>query len=63
MKSKPLNFEARLSPRGFVVQRMEKDINGKGHWVETFATEDSYMNLEVFNDEEVADWPRLVLGE
>lgn len=63
MKSKPLRFDARLSPRGFVAQRMEEDINGKGHWVETFATEGSYMNLEVFNDEEVADWPRLVLGE
>jgi hypothetical protein len=63
MESKPRVIEARLSPRGFVAQRLEENINGKGRWVETFVIDgSSLLNLEVFNDE-VADWPRLVVGE
>jgi hypothetical protein len=64
MESRPRVIEARLSPRGFVAQRLEESINGKGRWVETFVIDgSSLLNLEVFNDDEVADWPRLVVGE
>lgn len=52
-------LQARLSPSGYVAQRLPHDINHHGHWVLTYLGENDVLCLEVFDDATVADWPEL----
>jgi hypothetical protein len=55
--------EARMSPDGFVAQRFpEQNFNGQGHWILTFWTLEAGLTLQIFSDEQVADWPPLSLA-
>lgn len=54
--------EARVSPNGFVVQRMPISFNDKGHWLLTYM-QDEQLAVAVYTDDDVQDWPRLVLAE
>lgn len=53
--------EARVGPDGYIAQRMPFSINGKGHWLLTASTVGELWRA--FSDEQVSDWPELVLKE
>jgi hypothetical protein len=53
---------ARMSPDGFVAQRFpEQNFNGHGHWVLTYLQENVGLTVQIFSDEQVADWSPLTL--
>ena len=55
---------ARLSPDGYVAQRMDDSINGQGNWLLTYADKENVqIGLQVFTDEQVSDWPLLTLTQ
>jgi hypothetical protein len=54
--------QARMSPDGFVAQHFpECNFNDQGHWILTYWTADSGLTVQVFSDEQVADWLPLSL--
>jgi hypothetical protein len=54
--------EARMSPDGFVAQCFpEHNFNGQGHWILTFWTAEAGLTVQIFSDEQVADWSPLSL--
>jgi hypothetical protein len=53
---------ARMSPDGFVAQRFpEQNFNNQGHWILTYWTPDKGLTVQIFSDEQVADWSPLTL--
>jgi hypothetical protein len=52
------NTPARRSPDGFVAQRFPESFNSRGHWLVT-RMGPSGLEVEVFDDPAVADWPEL----
>lgn len=55
-------MDARLSPEGFVAQRFPQDFNGHGHWIVTSCSDETQLQVTVKSDDEVADWPVLVVA-
>jgi hypothetical protein len=53
---------ARLSPAGYVAQRMDQDFNGYGHWLLTYYDDTTdLLVMHALSDEDVADWLPLSL--
>lgn len=62
MGESPEPLQVRVSPNGFVAQRMPISFNDKGHWLLTYV-QDGQLAVAVYTDDEVSDWPRLVPAE
>lgn len=54
-------MDARLSPEGFVAQKLCR--NGVYRWVVTSCTEETDLQVTLKSDEEVEDWPQLVVAD
>jgi len=49
--------KARMSPDGFVAQHFpECNFNDQGHWILTYLKDDVGLTVQIFSDEQVADW-------
>lgn len=62
--------QARVSPEGFVAQRFDVDFEGTGNWVLTtfrpsplLGNPANGLQMQAMTDEQVADWPELVVRE
>jgi hypothetical protein len=61
-ESKTPPRQVKLSPDGFVAQRFpETNFNGQGHWILTYLDPDNGLTVQIFSDEQVADWLPLSL--
>jgi excisionase family DNA binding protein len=55
--------QARLSPDGFVAQRVGHGENGSGRWVLATLDLDGGVYVRACSDDEVSDWPHLGIAE
>jgi hypothetical protein len=56
------HVQARVSPKGFVAQRMPIDFNGHGHWFLP-GVRNGELVVSALTDDEVKGWPALRLVE
>lgn len=59
MADPKVSTPARRNPDGYVAQRFPRDFNGHGHWLLTYLDEGGNLAVQVFTDDDVADWSRL----